>query len=137
MDTLLPASLNGETLPLVLIVDDDGAARDSLAAVIEAFGFRTRTACNGVEGLEMLAAEIPSAIVTDLHMPEMDGFALMDAVHSTRPGIPVIAISGAIATEPDVFSAAKHRGAVATFPKPLAVLEVIDTISGLITRRAA
>jgi CheY-like chemotaxis protein len=124
-------------LPLVLIVDDDLAVRDSLAAVIEAFGFRTRTAGNGFEGLMAIQAEAPSAIITDLHMPEMDGFELMNALRNTQSNIPVIAISGGIATGYDFLNAAKHMGAVATFAKPLAVFEVIDTISDLTAHRAA
>lgn len=123
--------------PLVLIVDDDRAVRESLAEVIQAFGFRTRTAGNGFEGLQAVESEAPSAIITDLHMPEMDGFALLAALHSTRAGIPVIAISGGASKDYDFLDAAKQMGAVATFHKPLPVLEMIDVIHGLTTQAAA
>jgi len=132
-----PEPSDEETRPLVLIVDDDAAVRESLAAVIEAFGFRTCTAGNGLEGLEAVALEAPSAIITDLQMPEMDGFELLSALRRTETVIPVVAISGGIAKGYDFLGAAKRMGAVATFPKPLAVLEVIDTISGLTAQRAA
>jgi CheY-like chemotaxis protein len=118
-------------LPLVLIIDDDFAVRDSLAAVIEAFGFRTRTAGNGFEALDAIAAETPSAIITDLHMPDMDGFELMNALRGRQSGIPIIAITGGVAKGYDFLSAAKHMGAAATFHKPLAVLDVVDTIHDL------
>ena len=123
-------------LPLVLIVDDDPAVRESLAAVIEAFGFRTCTAANGREGLAAVAAEAPSAIITDLHMPEMDGFELMSALRDTRSAIPIIAITGGITKGYDFLAAAKHLGASATFEKPLAVLDVIDTIHDLTAQAA-
>jgi len=121
---------NADTRPLVLIVDDDHAVRDSLAAVMEAFGFRTRTAGNGAEGLEAVAAERPAAIITDLQMPEMGGFELISALRRTKTGIPVIVISG------DDVEAARRTGAAAAFHKPLPVLEVIDTVCGL-TQHAA
>ena len=133
----VPQDNEVEIPPLVLIVDDDVAVRESLSAVIEAFGFRTHTACNGFEGLQAVRAEEPSAIVTDLHMPEMDGFELMNALRSSRSQVPVIAMSGGVVSGYDILIAAKHLGAVATFAKPLAVLELIDTISGLTTRQAA
>jgi CheY-like chemotaxis protein len=140
MDKRLPPPLTAEaedeTRPLVLIVDDDLAVRDSLAAVIEAFGFRTQTAGNGFEGLLAIKAESPSAIITDLHMPDMDGFELMNALRDAQSEIPVIAISGGITKGYDFLNAAKHLGAVATFAKPLAVLEMIDTISGLTAHHA-
>jgi CheY-like chemotaxis protein len=103
---------------------------------MEAFGFRTRTAGNGFEGLAAVAAEVPSAIITDLHMPEMDGFELMNALRATWSGIPIVAISGGVTKGFDFLTAAKHMGAAATFPKPLAVLEVVDAIHGLTTKAA-
>jgi len=118
-------------LPLVLVIDDDFAVRDSLAAVIEAFGFRTCTAGNGFEGLQAVERETPSAIVTDLHMPEMDGFELLTALRVAKSEIPVIVISGAPSKGYDFLSAAKRMGAAATFQKPLSVFDVIDTIAGL------
>jgi CheY-like chemotaxis protein len=132
-----PPTNRADNLPLVLIVDDDRAVRDSLAEVIEAFGFRTRTANNGFEGLEAIKIEAPAAIITDLHMPDMDGFALLTALHSTGAGIPVIAISGGASKDYDFLNAAKQMGAVATFHKPLPVLEMIDMISGLTATKAA
>jgi CheY-like chemotaxis protein len=125
-----------ETRPLVLIVDDDMAARESLSAVIEAFGFRTRTAGNGLEGLEAMEAEAPSAIITDVHMPEMDGFEFLRALRTAEARIPVVVISGGVSRGYDFLAAAKRMGASATFQKPLPVLEMIETISGLTAQAA-
>ena len=122
-----------DTRPLVLIVDDDLAVRDSLAAVMEAFGFRTSTAGNGVEGLVAIALEAPSAIITDLQMPRMNGLELITALRRTKTGIPVIVISGSASTDLD---AARELGATAAFQKPLPVFDMIDAVCGL-TQRAA
>ena len=115
----------------MLIIDDDFAVRDSLAAVIESYGFRASTAANGIEGLQALDIEIPAAIITDLHMPDMDGFELLSTLIVGQAGIPVIAISGGAFRGYDLLTAAKHMGAAATFQKPLPVPAVIDAIASL------
>ncbi|MDQ7247755.1 response regulator [Dongia sedimenti] len=139
MDADLPSATDAgqDRRPLVLIIDDDPAMRDSLAAVIEAFGFRTHTAVNGLEGLEAVATVAPAAIITDIHMPDMDGLELLTALRNASTGIPVIAISGGVAKGFDFLSAARKMGAVAAFQKPLPVFEMIDTISRLMTRGVA
>jgi CheY-like chemotaxis protein len=136
-DTPLQTDSVAPVGPLVLIIDDDPAVRDSLAAVIEAFGFRTRTAGNGLEGLAAIKIEAPSAIITDLHMPDMDGFEVLSALHHAGPDIPVIAISGGVAKGYDFLSAARKMGAAATFQKPLPVFEMIDALNGLTALHAA
>jgi CheY-like chemotaxis protein len=123
--------------PLVLIIDDDAAMRDSLAAVIEAFGFRTHAAVNGFKGLQAIATLAPAAIITDIHMPDMDGFELLTALRNASTDNPVIAISGGVAKGYDFQSAATKMGAVAAFQKPLPVFEMVDTISRLMARDTA
>jgi FixJ family two-component response regulator len=130
MEGPTPMPQSADTRPLVLIVDDDFAVRESLAMAMEAFGFRAQTATNGAEGLKAVAVEAPSAIITDLQMPEMTGLELIAALRRTATGIPVIAISGG-----DV-EAARRMGAAAAFHKPLPVFEMIEAVQGL-TQRAA
>jgi CheY-like chemotaxis protein len=121
---------SADTRPLVLIVDDDLAVRESLAMAMEAFGFRAQTATNGAEGLKAVTAEAPSAIITDVQMPEMTGLELIAALRRTATRIPVIAISG------DDVEAARRMGAAAAFLKPLPVFEMIEAVQYL-TQRAA
>lgn len=139
MESSLPSATDApeDQRPLVLIIDDDPAVRDSLSAVIEAFGFRTHTATDGIEGLKAIATVGPAAIITDIHMPDMDGIELLTALRDASTSIPVIAISGGVAKGYDFLGAARHMGAVAAFQKPLPVLEMIDLISGLTARNAA
>ncbi len=138
IDTVsFPSGLTAACRPLILIIDDDAAMRNSLAAVMEAFGFRTHTASNGFEGLDSIETEAPAAIVTDLHMPEMDGFELLTALRCSKASIPVIVISGGAASGFDFLGAARRMGATAAFQKPLPVFDMIDTISVLTSRAAA
>lgn len=58
----------------VLVVDDDESARDFVAALMAAEGWHVIEAANGVEALDLAQSELPSLIVLDVSMPQLDGF---------------------------------------------------------------
>jgi PAS domain S-box-containing protein len=60
-----------------LIVDDTYNDRLLLSTLLKNAGFEVREACNGFEALENIAKEIPDIIISDVMMPEMDGFMLL------------------------------------------------------------
>jgi DNA-binding NtrC family response regulator len=64
----------------VLIVEDEENERTGLAELISAWGYRTETARDGVEGLEKATAWSPGIVVTDLKMPRMDGMELLEQI---------------------------------------------------------
>ena len=64
----------------VLIVEDEENERNGLAELISAWGFRTETACDGVEGLEKIQSFSPGIVVSDLKMPRLDGLGLLQKV---------------------------------------------------------
>ena len=82
----------------ILVVDDEPAVREVLRQIILALGYRVRTAQDGAAALAII--EDPSAeidgVVTDLHMPNMDGVELARRISRTRPGLGVILSSGRI-----------------------------------------
>jgi two-component system chemotaxis response regulator CheY len=82
----------------VLIVDDSNAMRSVIRKVIQLSGFRMDNcyeAGNGKQALGVLASEWVDVILSDIHMPEMDGFALLKEIyrHDVFQNIPVIMIS--------------------------------------------
>ena len=129
---LTPTNSAAQPEPLVLLVEDDQPLRESLQMVLEAFGFHVAAAENGRAGLEAVATEHPAVIVTDLHMPELDGFELMTALRKAGSDIPIIAISGGSSTRTNsLLHCAKTFGAAAVFEKPFSPLELIDAITAL------
>ncbi len=69
----------------VLIVEDEEHERCGLAELISAWGFRTETARDGIEGLEMILSWRPDIVVSDLRMPRLDGVGLLErAVQTPR-----------------------------------------------------
>src|SRR5436305_15097469 len=62
---------------VVLVIDDDPAARDLLARSLGAEGFAVRTAGSGPEGLALAKELRPAAVTLDVLMPGMDGWAVL------------------------------------------------------------
>jgi CheY-like chemotaxis protein len=80
----------------VLAVDDSAVPRAKLRKVLEGAGFRVRLAVDGRDALRSLAEVVPDVVLTDLEMPELDGYGLYAAIRAdTRLAhLPVVAISG-------------------------------------------
>src|SRR3954469_19115446 len=64
----------------VLIVEDEENERTGLAELVAAWGYRTETARDGIEGLEKIAAWSPGIVITDMKMPRMTGVELLERV---------------------------------------------------------
>jgi len=68
----------------VLVVEDEPQTRELLRRALEKEGWRVLEAANGKLGLEQLDGTIPGLILLDLMMPEMDGFAFMEALQQRK-----------------------------------------------------
>ena len=79
-------------MPTVLVVDDEWAIADWLAAVIGDMGHRVLTASNGKMGLDLIKGEHIDLVITDYMMPVLDGLAMVAAMRERPTGenIPVI-----------------------------------------------
>jgi DNA-binding NtrC family response regulator len=94
----------------VLIVDDDHDLRFVLSARLISAGYRIYGAANGWEALEQLENHSINVVLTDYHMPEMDGFGLLSICRVKWPGLPILFFSG---EQDDVAYEAVERGAFA------------------------
>ena len=87
----------------VLIVEDDAATRELLVRTVTKDGWHVREAANGLIGLEQVQAAVPSLVLLDLMMPELDGFGFMEGLRRL-PGcqhVPVIVITAKDLTAED------------------------------------
>lgn len=71
----------------LLFIDDESTLRSGVQAFGKLRGFTVLTACDGIEGLDMLRTEAVDAIVCDLRMPGMDGPAFHERLRRERPGL--------------------------------------------------
>jgi CheY-like chemotaxis protein len=78
----------------VLVVDDDKVTRELLRRVNDYFGLETLEAKDGVEGWRVYQQTKPDLIVSDIHMPRMNGVQLLSTVKKHNAGAKVILITG-------------------------------------------
>lgn len=85
----------------VLLVDDDKEFRTVMAMALESFGYAVIEAVDGKTALDVLRRERPDAIISDLHMPLMDGRSFCKSVRaeSELAAIPFIILSAYIESD--------------------------------------
>ncbi|PYP91740.1 MAG: transcriptional regulator [Candidatus Angelobacter sp. Gp1-AA117] len=77
----------------VLIVEDEENERSGMAELVSAWGYRTETAKDGLDGLEKVATWSPGIVITDLKMPRMDGMELLQRIAEQPQQIAVVLLT--------------------------------------------
>lgn len=103
---------------LLLLVDDSRLVRDTLSETLEQAGFHVMAAENGSQALEILAANTPDIILSDINMPVMDGAEFCEAVRGIErlADVPFVAMS--TASDRRVMREMVQHGASAYLIKP-------------------
>jgi DNA-binding response OmpR family regulator len=114
----------------VLVVDDDARSRSAVARILAEEGYDAHVAQDGEEATALLATWRPDLVLTDLHMPKVDGRGLLERVRRVLPGTPVIVLSARGTAEAVRLTAG--MGASDVFPKPVQVDELLTRIRDLI-----
>jgi PAS domain S-box-containing protein len=114
--------------PKILVVDDNEENQAVVIDLLSPLGFKVESANDGREGLEKAISWQPDAIITDLIMPEMDGFEL---IHQLRQS-PILKDKIIIASSVNVYDADKNRslaiGSHAFLPKPIQVETLLEQL---------
>ncbi|MEP0918728.1 response regulator [Leptolyngbya sp. DQ-M1] len=127
--------MDDANLTSVLIVDDAAFSRRMLRKYVEAEGYQVLEACNGQQALEMVQQHHPSCILTDLLMPDVDGFQLLQMLREQGETIPIAIITA------DIQDASRERGvalgAASFINKPAKEDQVRQTIRQLLQPEGA
>ncbi|GBQ85250.1 chemotaxis protein CheY [Acetobacter malorum DSM 14337] len=114
----------------VLTVDDSRTMQMMLRNTLEAAGYEVIQGEDGVDGLHVLEAtkSIPSAIITDINMPRMDGFGFIEAVRKDDRfrRIPMICLTTEV--DPEKKKRAREAGATGWIVKPFNPQSLIGAI---------
>ena len=114
----------------VLLVEDEASVRTLIARVLRNAGFTVHEARHGREALELLAqVRTIQFLVTDIVMPEMNGYQLAQEVRKTLPGLPVLFMSG-YADETMLKAASASENSVIMM-KPFAPTELLRRLRAL------
>jgi DNA-binding NtrC family response regulator len=102
----------------VLIVDDEESARQGLKELVTSWGYEADMAADGRDALERIEDFFPSIIITDVIMPNLDGFQLLNRVKTAYPETSVILLTGQASIDAAIRSV-KDEGAFYYFEKPV------------------
>ena len=102
--------------PLVYIVDDDDAVRDSLDAYLTLKGMNVAVFGSAQE-LLIHEDVFPNLLIIDVNMPEIDGFMLLETLRHRGHNAPAVLITGL--GDPDTRARAERAGVAAFFDKPI------------------
>jgi len=111
--------------PAVLLVEDDFSLLDMLRRTLERAGFEVITATHGLTALTLFGKIPIDLVVTDILLPQMDGFELIRRLKNDSPDVPIIAISGMDDSQNFRDSALKC-GAAAAIAKPISRQQLVD-----------
>lgn len=115
----------------VLVVDDNADMRLSMRLVLEQANYRVELAANGREALEVQRLRPAQVLITDLFMPDADGFETIERFRVEFAEVRIIAISGGASTpgiRTDHLPVASEIGAHATLRKPFPVETLLELL---------
>lgn len=113
----------------ILIVDDEQAIRESLSLILEDEGYTCLSAADGFGALQLIKDKSIDVLITDVHMPNMDGLQLLLETKKSSPDTHSIVITAYSETDNAIKSL--HMGASGYLIKPLDFDDVIQRVNEL------
>lgn len=122
----------------ILVVDDEQSNRQMVVTILREAGHTVEAASNGEIALSHLGTGEWNLLITDMHMPVMDGVELISQCRELHPGLPVIAISGGnFAGDTSRLADAGLMGATETVSKPYKVEDLMSAVERGLSGTAA
>src|SRR5207248_9526251 len=112
----------------VLVIDDNMDIRENTSEILELAGYKTFTAENGKQGVEIAQKEKPSLIVCDIMMPDLDGYGVLHLLRKNEEtqNIPFIFLTAK--TERSDFRKGMEMGADDYITKPFDEIELLNAV---------
>ncbi|HEU0204593.1 MAG TPA: response regulator [Burkholderiaceae bacterium] len=112
--------------PIVYVVDDEPAVRDSIAMLLRSVDLKSRTFSNARDFLAQYDRGVPACLITDVRMPGMSGLELQETLTSAGAALPVIIVTG----HGDIAMAvrAMKAGAADFLEKPFKEQQLLDAV---------
>jgi len=113
----------------VLVIDDEKSILEMLQIGLARFGCRVETASGGYEGLRLFEKDFFDVVITDIHMPDMDGFNVARYIRNCeKSDTPIIGISGMIQD-------LQYNEFDYVFAKPFKIQTLVNAIEDVVTRK--
>lgn len=112
----------------VLVIDDDAHIRRIIQIKLKKKGYAVLTAKNGEEGLNIIKAEKPDAVISDINMPKIDGVALCKMTNEFKKERPYLTIIITARISPDERAWVKEMTDTQFVEKPFSPSKLIDAL---------
>ena len=122
----------GETLPRVLVVDDEESITELVSMALRYEGFEVQTASSGYGALEQIDSFRPDLILLDVMLPDIDGFSIAERLRRDRRDIPVLFLTARDATEDKIRGLTIGGDDYVT--KPFSVAELVARTQAILRR---
>jgi DNA-binding NarL/FixJ family response regulator len=120
----------------LVLVDDEPGLREAVQAYLEDSGFTVHTATNGKDGWEVVQRVMPDVVISDVMMPQVDGYAFLNTLRSDDrfQALPVIFLTARGMTTDRIQG--YEAGCDAYLPKPFDPDELVAIVKSLINRQS-
>ncbi|QPC83907.1 response regulator [Phototrophicus methaneseepsis] len=118
-------------LTKIMVVDDEAILREDISAYLEMEGYNVVTAHNGHAAIEYLKTDTVDLVISDIHMPEVNGYELLQYIRTDLGlvDLPFIFLSGVYDMNQEK---CLELGASAYIPKPFSIVELSKTIDRIV-----
>lgn len=115
----------------ILLIDDEADTRETLSRLLESYGARVRVAASAAQALKTLDVFTPQLAISDIGMPDVDGYELLGQLRARLPELPAIALTAY--TAPADIERAKAAGFQNHIAKPVEASELIEASGALLS----
>ncbi len=119
----------------ILLVEDDAPLLEVMRCLLEAEGYEVSLAVNGKQALELFGTNRPNLVISDIMMPEMGGYELLELVRALQEGITVPFLFLSARTERSDVNRARSLGVDDYLFKPFEASELINAVRARLDRR--
>ncbi|TAK86962.1 MAG: response regulator [Betaproteobacteria bacterium] len=122
---------------MIILVDDNADQRLVLRLALEQGGYSVREAANGRDAIALQRVRPAAVLITDIFMPEADGFELIDNLTREFPATRIVVVSGGgTRVTRDYLASAKLMGVEATLEKPFPAEALLKMLSAMAVQRS-
>ena len=117
---------------MILVIDDDPAIREFISIIMSGLGYEVVQAADAETGLRLYRLVHPLLIITDIILPDQDGFHYIHEIRKVNQDIPIIAMTSNVhGRASDYLAQSKLMGANEVMQKPLTIELVKQTVTEL------
>jgi DNA-binding NtrC family response regulator len=122
--------------PTALVIDDEHAVRWVVRQALEPEICNVIEAADGVSGIRRVSRATPPVdlVIVDLKLANLNGLEVIDSLHRTHPGLPMLCITGFGATATDLLESTLRDYRVPVLLKPFSRHELVQAVQALLER---